>query len=294
MHHYTLFGLHLESPLLFPELSPANRDGSVDVRIRFGTIPRRLSTPDIQVEREEALLRFDSVGRFLIRRGREITVEPAGELTGHDLRLYLLGSCMGTLLMQRGYQNLHGSAVKMDGKAVLFLGRQGAGKSTLAAYLERRGCPLLSDDLCPVSKRPGEKDDRYYLTPAYPQMKLWGNSLELLGKGSLGLRRICSVREKFALSPDNFEADPLPIKHIFLLNYCEEIEIVPVVSHLQARVLMNNTYRPQLFQSIFTRREHFKRSVAISSKAPVHFLRRPRDLSRLPEVVEALERHLSS
>lgn len=42
---------------------------------------------------------------------------------------------------------LHGSAVVLEGRAYLFIGRSGAGKSTTAYEFVRRGATLLADDL---------------------------------------------------------------------------------------------------------------------------------------------------
>jgi len=42
---------------------------------------------------------------------------------------------------------LHASAVEVDGRAVLFVGRSGAGKSTVAALAARAGATFLADDM---------------------------------------------------------------------------------------------------------------------------------------------------
>ena len=67
------------------------------------------------------------------------------------IRLYILGTCMGALLMQRKILPLHGSAIAIDGKAYAFVGDSGAGKSTLASAFLSKGYKLLSDDVIAVS-----------------------------------------------------------------------------------------------------------------------------------------------
>jgi hypothetical protein len=49
-------------------------------------------------------------------------------------------------LARRGVYPLHGSAVVVNGRALLIFGDSGAGKSTAAACLARGGAPLLADD----------------------------------------------------------------------------------------------------------------------------------------------------
>ena len=85
---------------------------------------------------------------------------------------------MGAICTQRKNLPLHGSAVVMNGKAYAFVGESGAGKSTLASAFLSKDYRLLSDDVIPVTLSP---DHIPYITPAYPQQKLWLESLNELG-----------------------------------------------------------------------------------------------------------------
>jgi serine kinase of HPr protein (carbohydrate metabolism regulator) len=88
---------------------------------------------------------------------------------------------MGALLLQRRVLPLHGSAVAVNGKAIAFVGESGAGKSTLASAFLGRDYPLLSDDVIPVRF---SIDGDPHVAPAYPQQKLWQESLNGLGMDS--------------------------------------------------------------------------------------------------------------
>lgn len=71
------------------------------------------------------------------------------------------------LLESEDMLGLHGSAVTWQGRAYLFIGRSGAGKSTTAYELMRRGARLLTDDLTLVE--PG----RMEILGAAPAVRLW-------------------------------------------------------------------------------------------------------------------------
>jgi hypothetical protein len=55
----------------------------------------------------------------------------------------------------RGFEVLHASGVVLEGRAALFTGPPGAGKSSLAAALLNRGAALLSDDTVTLEIRDG-------------------------------------------------------------------------------------------------------------------------------------------
>ena len=79
------------------------------------------------------MIRIPDTAIFSIQEGKQIIVSPMGNTCEDKIRLYILGICMGALLMQRGILPLHGSAINIDGKVYAILGNSGAGKSTLAA-----------------------------------------------------------------------------------------------------------------------------------------------------------------
>ena len=62
---------------------------------------------------------------------------------------------------------LHGSAVSIDGKAFLFLGPSGSGKSYLASRLLSKG-NLISEDILRITFR----NDKCYIYPSIPVIKL--------------------------------------------------------------------------------------------------------------------------
>jgi len=59
------------------------------------------------------------------------------------------------LLAQHGRHVLHGGAVVADSRALLVLGKAGAGKSTLVYGALRLGWPVLTDDLVALHRRDG-------------------------------------------------------------------------------------------------------------------------------------------
>ena len=90
-----------------------------------------------------------SNGIFQLKNGKKYMFHQL--MDTRIFRLYILGTCMGAILMQRKILPLHGSVIAIDGKAYAIVGDSGAGKSTLASAFLKRGYQLLTDDVIAVS-----------------------------------------------------------------------------------------------------------------------------------------------
>jgi hypothetical protein len=153
---YRIGPLLYVTELLLPELPQAvPAPGERPVQIRLGKAPAALRAPRATAQSYEAndtefLLRLPDVATFYARDGVEIVVDRAEGVAELDVRSYLMGSLFAVLCHQRGLLPLHGSAVETPRGAVAFLGASGAGKSSIAAFLSRRGHRILADDICLV------------------------------------------------------------------------------------------------------------------------------------------------
>ena len=85
------------------------------------------------------MFQVPDIAIFAIQDGNKIFVSPMKEYEEDMIRLWILGTCMGAILMQRKVYPLHGSAVIINGKAYAFVGDSGAGKSTLASAFIQQG-----------------------------------------------------------------------------------------------------------------------------------------------------------
>lgn len=74
---------------------------------------------------------------------------------GLDWQRVLLGKVIPSVSVMRGYEALHASAVESPSGVVAVLAPSGAGKTTLALELMRRGWPLFADDVLTLADGPG-------------------------------------------------------------------------------------------------------------------------------------------
>ena len=136
---YKVFGLRVLSEIQLPELPRINeQEETMEVIIRTADLFQKWSEftnteQNFVVDKNVVMIRIPDTAIFSIQEGKQIIVSPMGNTCEDKIRLYILGICMGALLMQRGILPLHGSAINIDGKVYAILGNSGAGKSTLAA-----------------------------------------------------------------------------------------------------------------------------------------------------------------
>lgn len=270
---YTAFGLRISSEYLFPELIEADgADNEIDVSIELGDLTEYWDSLGPQqdyyaVDQGNIAFNMPGTAIFSVQEGRKIIISPASGADERMVRVYLLGSCMGALLLQRRILPLHGSAVVIGGQAFAFVGHSGAGKSTLAAAMLNLGLPLLTDDVIPVAL-----NDRNIpiILPAYPQQKLWKKSLDALGMNAQAYSPLYQEVDKFAIPvTGQFSPGAVPLAGIFEINVSRNnlTEIKPVVGLQRFPLLFNHTYRNFLVPLLNLEEWHFRMSAQIISKA---------------------------
>ena len=151
--------------------------------------------------------------RMRITDGNRLTYSSYPGVAEEELRLFLLGSGMGAILMQRGYIVVHGNAVALEGNtgALMCIGDSGAGKSTTAVAMMQRGLAILADDVCPL-------DDDAMAIPGMPRAKLWEDTAKRLGIDTAKLDRLRAGDAKFNLPLEAAHCDvPQRIRAFFWL-----------------------------------------------------------------------------
>ena len=301
IRHYRLFGLGLASDLELPELAdqpqpPGTQTPDVHIRRAPVPAPPEGSTAGYIPGPEGTLLNVPEVGRFMIRGGAEILVEPAAGASARNVRLYIIGSAMGALLHQRGLLPLHANAVVLgegEGAGVVaFSGPSGAGKSTLAAWFHDRGHPLLADDVCAVEPA----GEAALVHPGPPRIRLWREALEASGRMVEGHSRSFDALDKYDV-PATGAAPPqtaLPLRAFYLLARAEEgapSAIEPVLGATALGAFVTNTYRGGYIRLAGDSAAHFARCREIARRVPVYAVRRAWGLERLDEEAERLRAH---
>ncbi|WP_311081919.1 serine kinase [Paenibacillus polymyxa] len=269
---YTAFGLRIASELNLPELLLAAPEAVEDVVIRQADLTAwsgQLEQANFVMLDERFMFQIPGTAIYAVREGKEIEVSIFSGADPDTVRLFVLGTCMGVLLMQRRILPIHGSAVVIEGRAYAFVGESGTGKSTLAAAFRQAGYQMVSDDVIAVKATTSSA----IVYPAYPQQKLGLDSLlqlEALRENKhvrnsvmpqyTDLRMLAGELNKYAVpAVDEFYNDPLPLGGVF-----ELVADSPIRALMREGELVAVTEQPlNVLESLHTLLQHTYRRVII-------------------------------
>lgn len=295
MHRYRVYGLALDSERELPELLPREDPASADVTVRWGaTEPSEPPSPDVKswVETRSEPTRttcvFEGVGRYEVRSGHEVVVDPDLNVEPALVRHGLVGPVLAQLLWQREIFTLHASVVRIGERHAAFIGVSGEGKSTTAAALEAHGHSLVCDDIAaiPWQERP------IRALPGFPRIRLYDDSMRGVGEQPDAHPLIHSLIEKRLKSAARFVSEPVVLDKIYVLESAAALGAELLPARLAMMELMKHAYNAYQLAPIVGFQRHMQMAAAVSSVVPAYRLLRPKDLSRLPELVGFIESHV--
>lgn len=193
----------------------------------YKAVPKRGELPsEILGSGDDFVLSFAGFARVHVSfANRQVTVFDIGPDADDDtLTHFLCDHVAPRVLAQLGRFVLHGSAIEMGGRAVIFIGETGAGKSTLAASLQRAGHRLMGDDAVIVT----ERRDAFVAEPVYPSLRLYPDTVSVLLAPDAEVAPMARYSDKQRIEVPPASNPSVPIAAIFLLSGDGEAESVSI------------------------------------------------------------------
>jgi hypothetical protein len=292
-HSYRAYGLSIDSEIELHDLvvGPPGED----VRIRYDSVepvpdPGDGSPLWWAADPACARITFPPVGSFVIREGREIVLDVSPGADEAIVRQVVLGPALAVLLTQRGHITLHGSAVAVDGRGVIFLAGQGGGKSTTAGVMHARGHALIADDAVAIAGPP----DAPLLPPGFPRLKLWPEAASSLGVAPDQLSELYADLEKRGWAvPNGLAPEPVAPTHVYVLEVGDALAIEPLRPAEAVIELIRNAHGVMAMKGVVAG-DQLRRTAALAEHLTVRRLVRPLALEALFEVAEAVEADVAS
>lgn len=300
-YRYNIFGLHIVSEIWLPALLTATNALAIpEVCVRLGKVPAGIvdalkKSGNYQAAKNQFLLQVPGVGRYYVKDGNFILIEPDEQAEARLVQTFLLGTVFSVLLMQRGVLPIHGSAVVIHGRGVIFTGISGAGKSTLLAAFRERGYSYLTDDVAAVTV---EANGAAWVHASYPQQKLWRDSAAATGVDMTAGKPVFVWKgeDKFAVpAHKGFSTSPMALAAVYELatEKRRDVALRPFRGLDKLTVLLNHTYRFELIEGLGLKTAHFKHAAALAGQIAVSRLIRPDGVFSLAEQIRLVEQDVA-
>ncbi|HEX8618058.1 MAG TPA: hypothetical protein VF911_10775 [Thermoanaerobaculia bacterium] len=299
-HHYRVYGLHVRSELAIDGLAPCEPPSAVDCEVHRGTVEPLANALDVSWldEEGEPGARATREGDAVVleyRDGTRFRVEPHSIVTSwlttpEDMATYLLGPVLALVLRMRGALVLHASAVVLDGKAIVFTGAAGAGKSTTAAAFVKRGAAMLTDDVAAIPWQDGQP----HIASGYARIRLWDDSAAALFGAAEALPRLTPTWEKRYLDASaSFVDDLVPLHAIVVLEARDaSTRVRRLHGHEAAMAVLARTSVPA-FIDASRRADELAQVAELVSSVPVYAVTPRRELGATAELVDVIAEALA-
>ncbi len=292
MYSYSAYGLIVASELKLNGLTAI--DGVPDITIKFGNVPEDLiqavvKTKSQQLSHNEFLLNIGAVAKFYVINGSDVIIQKYIDVEEGNIQVFLMGTVFAYILQYRDYLVLHGSAILVNNKAVIFSGNSGAGKSTTAAMFAKKGYCVLTDDMIAIKS---DQNNQLKLIPGWPRLKLWQDALDHLQEKSDLLIRVYNKDDKFEFPVIMSSKSCVPISAFYVLNSVdsEQITIENITDKLlKLDMLVKNTFRYYMLKALGKRNLHFKQCGILSGNIKVSIINRPKSSNRFDELIKLIE-----
>jgi hypothetical protein len=323
--HYFLFGFHINSnrklQFLLEEIGEEKLTDGLDILFSQGTLDfetldinksNLLYTSVTQTPNGAPLYRLykDSNEYIFVFTGRAIfrfdnqRIECINLLDASfnwSIELYLFTQVLPLWLEIQGIPVLHGSCLNIFNQAFGFLADSGIGKSSLAGEFIRQGYPLISDDQIAVHA----VGENFYTYTGYPYLKMWPESLSILGKEEEKLPEVHPLTQKKIVSlPDKrvFRPTfPIPIRALCIIerqtSSCDSNLVhLRRMNHQEAfRMLIKYSYTPYTLKALGLISNRFGFFTRLSQQVDIYQLTYTHGLRHLNQITtEILEKFSGS
>jgi hypothetical protein len=295
LYFLSAYGFSFKSEIDLPGFKEIQRC-EADVLVTLGTNSWEGGiTETFSIHKLENGLRIDwpKVASYKIERGSSIVISPHPNSQPELTRLPLYGIAMAAILQQNNLLLLHGSSVEINKKALVLVGKKGAGKSTLTACLLARKNFLLSDDVTAIAL---DYESIPIVLPGIPCLRLWEDALNTMGipPDSVPLLPYGIPKHNLDVS-QQFINKQAPLQTIIMLEHGDTIALQKMTESEKMIWLLGGQYFAKFHEALprTTHRHTFKQCSYIATKTDILRLTVPRDINVLPAVTDLLEEYLA-
>ncbi|MEG1411448.1 MAG: hypothetical protein RSD36_16535 [Terrisporobacter sp.] len=300
-YYYRVYGLNIESTIEIPEFEIIDRDLgknshiNIDVKLSYGVVKDEIKDAIEQgrvanYEKLDMWFYIKNLAIFHIYNGDTVVIEPCKDAELKMVKIYVMGSVLGMVLLQKNVVAIHGGGIVIDGKGCIFTGDKGAGKSTITTAFRKKGYKFISDDVCSIDV--GEVNT---INHGFGYQKICEDAMEKLGYNVddyVPFRGDLNVNKYIVPAFDEFTKEDVPLEAVFELKVgdVDEVEIEEIIGAKKLKKIMKNIFRVEMIHySGGAEPVYFKKCIDLAQNIQFYKITRPRDLFSVDQQIELIE-----
>ena len=300
LNNYCVYGLNIKSEIEIDEFEKISNIFNDDlVVIKYSKMDQEikksiLEDRKIQLYQNKIWFHIDNIATYCITNGNKIEVELCDNADMKLMKIYVMCSCLGFIMLQRKMVAIHGGVIEMDNKAVIFTGDRGAGKSTLTTALRERGYKFISDDVA------GIKIDKVpYVMTGFPYQKLCESAMNNFGYDKESFTSFMSDKEVKYIVPakDEFIYEPKELTAIVKLTVgdVDEVTIEELRGCEKLNNIIQNIYRGEYIKHLGKMDSvYFKQCIDLAKNIRFFKVTRPANQVTVDTQINLIEREIIS
>ena len=288
INNYYVYGLNIKSEIEIDEFQ--KRDIILEdkiVNIKNGIMSNEIKDDilkgiHIKLSKDKIWFHIDNIATYCITNGNNIEIEVCGNADMQLMKVYVLCSCLGFIMLQRDMVAIHGGVIEMDNKAVIFTGDRGAGKSTLTTALREKGYKFISDDVASI-----KIDKVPFVMPGFPYQKLCESAMNNFGYDK-EVKYIVPAKDQFV-----YEEKELTAIVKLTVGDVDEVTIEELTGSEKLNNIIENIYRGEYLKYLGGMNpQYFKKCIDIAKNIRFFKITRPANKFTVDEQIELIEREL--
>lgn len=298
VNNYYVYGLNIKSEIEIEEFVKLDNIADEDVvTISYSTMSDDIKEKikegvRINLSNNKIWFHINDIATYCVTDGNKIEVELCDNADMQLMKIYVMCSCLGFIMIQKKMVAIHGGVIEMDNKAVIFTGDRGAGKSTLTTALRERGYKFISDDVAgiKINKVP-------YVMPGFPYQKLCESAMDKFGYDKERYTSFMSDKEVKYVVPalDEFVYEGRELVAIVKLTVGEvdEVTIEELRGSEKLNNIIENIYRGEYINHLGRMDPiYFKQCIDIAKNIRFFKITRPANKFTVDTQIELIEREL--
>ena len=295
INNYYVYGLKIKSEIEIEEFVKLDNINDEDVvSISYGIMSDEIKEgiregKRIELKDNKIWFHINDIATYCVSNGNKVEVELCDNSDMKLMKIYVMCSCLGFIMLQKKMVAIHGGVIEIDNKAVIFTGDRGAGKSTLTTALREKGYKFISDDVA------GIKIDKVpYVMPGFPYQKLCESAMDKFGYDKEKNTSFMSDKEVKYVVPalDEFVYEGRELVSIVKLTVgdVEEVTIEELRGSEKLNNIIENIYRGEYIKHLGKMDPiYFKQCVDIAKNINFYVVTRPKDKFTVDKQIELIE-----